>query len=318
MVADFLRHLGVEHLLEGLDNHLAATLLVAALEVAEADARQVFHPLEVGDGDAAGVEVGIRDDDRSLFAKNLIGAVGDRAVGRLGDERGLDSGGIFAGDDAFHRGGDEDVALGLEQRRAVLGVIRAGVTLHAVVFDDMGLDRLDVEPVGGVDRAVALDDGGNLRAVLLAQKLGRVIADVAETLHDDAFALECAVELGAGDVVGVAEEFPQAVLHAAAGGLDAAVDATEVHRLAGHAAHAVCLLGEQGLVRVGDPAHLAFTGAHVGGGHVEARMDEVALGQFLREAAGDFLEILFAVLPWVDLERALGATERDHHDGALV
>ncbi len=318
MVADFLRDGGVEHLLEGLDKHLAATLLVAPLEVAEPNAGEIFHPLKIGDGDAAGVEVGVRDDDSSHFSENLIGGIGDRAVGRLGDERGLDFGGVLAGDDAFHRGGDEDVALGLEHRCAVFGVVRAGESLHAAVGDDVLLDGFDVEAVGRTDRAVALDDAGDLRAVLLAEKLGGVVADVAEALHDDAFALECAVEFGAGDVVGVAEEFAQAVLHAAACGLDASADAAEVHRLAGDAAHAVCLAGEQGLVRVGDPSHLAFAGAHVGCGHVEARVDEVALGQFLCKPAGDFLEIFFTVLPWVDLERALGAAEGDHHDGALV
>ena len=52
------------------------------------------------------------------------------------------------------------------------------------------LDCLDVEAVGGADRAVALDDAGDLRAVLLAEELGGVVADVAEALHDDAFALE--------------------------------------------------------------------------------------------------------------------------------
>ena len=182
----------------------------------------------------------------------------------------------------------------------------------------MLLDGFDVESVGRTDRAVALDDAGDLRAVFFAEKLGGVVADVAEALHDDAFALECAVEFGACDVVGVAEEFAQAVLHAAACGLDASANAAEVYRFAGDTAHAVCLTGEQGLVRVGDPSHLAFAGAHVGCGHVEARVDEVALGQFLCKPAGDFLEILFTVLLRVDLERALGAAERDHHDGALV
>ena len=55
---------------------------------------------------------------------------------------------------------------------------------------DVGLDRLDVEAVGGVNRAVALDDGGDCRTVLPAEELGRVVADVAEALHDDPLALE--------------------------------------------------------------------------------------------------------------------------------
>ena len=115
MVPDFRWDGGVEHFLKGLDDYLAPALLVAALEVAEPDAGKVFHPLEIGDRHATGVKVSVWDDDGAFFAENLVGGVGDRAVGRLGDERGLDAGGIVVVDDGFHRGRDEDVAVGLEQ-----------------------------------------------------------------------------------------------------------------------------------------------------------------------------------------------------------
>ena len=145
-----------------------------------------------------------------------------------------------------------------------------------------------------------------------------MIADVAQPLNDDALAFECALKLGAGDVLGVTEKFAQAELHTPAGGLGASADTAKVNRFAGDTAHAADLFGVKVLVRVGDPAHFAFTGAHVRGGDIEAGMYEVALGEFLREAARDFLKFVFGVVARIDLERALGTAKRNEHDGALV
>ena len=107
-------------------------------------------------------------------------------------------------------------------------------------------------------------------------------------------------------------------MHTPAGGLGAAADAAEVNWLAGDTAHAADLFGIKVLVRVGYPAHLSFAGAHVRGGDVEAGMNEVALGQLLREAARDFLQFVFGVISRINLERALGTAKRNEHDGALV
>jgi hypothetical protein len=177
--------------------------------------------------------------------------------------------------------------------------------------------RLDVEPVLVHHRAVALDHGDDLHAVLLGQELRRVVAHVAEALHDDPLALE-PPESRALHVLGVAEEFAQRVLHAAPGGLHPAVDAARVDRLAGDAGRGVDVGRVHPPVLVGDPGHLALGGAHVGGGHVLRRVDQVALGQFVGEAACDQLEFVLVVFARVDAEPALGAAERRLDQRALV
>ena len=71
-------------------------------------------------------------------------------------------------------------------------------------------------------------------------------------------------------------------------------------------------------VLVGDPGHLALAGAHVGGGHVLAGVDQVALDQFVGEAAGDQLQLVLVPLARVDAEPALGAAERHLDQRAFV
>ena len=248
----------------------------------------------------------------------MVGGKGDRAVGCLGDERRLDVGGVALVDHTLEGGGNENVAVGLEQGGAVLGVFGTGETFHSTVFINVLFDRLDVEPIGGADGAVTLHDGDDLCAVFFAEKFSGVIADVAQALNHDAFAFECALEFGAGDILWVTEKFAQAELHTPAGGLGAAGDAAEVNWLAGDTAHTADLFGIKVLIRVGYPAHLSFAGAHVRGGDVEAGMNEVALGQLLREAARDFLQFVFGVISGINLQRALGTAKRNEHDGALV
>ena len=179
MIANLLRYRCVEHFLEGIDDQLASAFLVAALEVTEANAREIFDPLKVGNRDTAGVHVGVGDDDCSLFAEDFVGGKGDRAVGCLGNERRLDVGGVALIDHTLEGGGNENVAVGLEQGGAVLGVFGTGETFHSTVFINVLFDRLDVEPIGGADGAVTLDDGDDLCAVFFAEKFSGVIADVA-------------------------------------------------------------------------------------------------------------------------------------------
>jgi hypothetical protein len=158
-------------------------------------------------------------------------------------------------------------------------------------------------------RAVAFDDGDDLAAVLLAQELGGVIAHVAQALHDHALAVQPARQAGAGLVLGVAEEFAQRILHAAARRLDPALNAARMGRLAGHAGLGVDVGGVHARILVGDPGHLALARAHVGGGHVLGGVDQVALDQLIGKAAGDLFQLMLVPGAGIDAEPALRPAE---------
>jgi hypothetical protein len=96
-----------------------AGFLLPALHPAEADVGEVLDPFEVGHRHAARVGVEVGDDDAALAAQDVVGARGDRAVRGLDDQRRTDAVGVAEVDDALERGGDQDVAVGLEERRAV-------------------------------------------------------------------------------------------------------------------------------------------------------------------------------------------------------
>jgi hypothetical protein len=89
-------------------------------------------------------------------------------------------------------------------------------------------------------------------------------------------------------------------------------------RLAGDAGAGVDVGGVHPRVLVGDPRHLALAGAHVGGGHVLGGVDQVALDQFIGEAAGDLLQLVRVVFARVDAQPALGAAERRLDQRAFV
>ena len=158
----------------------------------------------------------------------------------------------------------------------------------------------------------------HLHAVLLGEELRGVVADVAEALHDRPLALEPAGEPRPLHVLGVAEELAERVLDAAPGGLDPAGDAAGVQRLAGDAGGGVDVGGVHPAVLVDDPGHLALAGAHVGGRDVLARVDQVALGELVGEAAGDLLHLVLVPFARVDPQAPLGAAERHLDQRALV
>ena len=116
---------------------------------------EVLDPFEIGDGHPPCIQIGVGDDDRAFVAQYLIGGEGDRAVGCFGDEGGLDFGGVLAGDDAFHGGGDEDVAIGRgagitqgqigQQRRFHTG--RILLRLGAIQHHERGAKALDTGEV---------------------------------------------------------------------------------------------------------------------------------------------------------------------------
>jgi len=75
------------------------------------------------------------------------------------------------------------------------------------------------------------------------------------------------------------------------------------------------LVWAQRFVYVGDPGHFARAGAQVGCGHIAARIDVASLDQLTREAPGDDLQVVHAVLPGVNRQYTLCAPKRDIDDG---
>src|SRR5262249_61571923 len=120
----------------------------------------------------------------------------------------------------------------------------------------MSHDRLDVEAVGPVDGAIAFGERDDHAAGLLAEQC-RVIADVAEALHDDALALQPAIEAEPLHVVDVTARLAQAVVHAAPGGLHAPPNTALGDGLSRDARELVDSPRVEGAVGVGNPRHLA-------------------------------------------------------------
>src|SRR5690606_20299437 len=128
---------------------------------------------------AARVGVNVGDHELAPGPQDLVGRRGDGAVGRLHDELGLDTGGVFRRDLVLQGGRDQDVALVLQQAATVLDKGGAGETGHAPVLPHPVGDRFHVEALFVVEGAVPLDDADNLGAVFFLQDLGRVIPHIA-------------------------------------------------------------------------------------------------------------------------------------------
>ncbi len=95
-------------------------LLILEVQLAVADMVQVLEPLEVGDADATGVGVHVRDDKDFLVLENLVSRWGDGTIGTLRDEFSLDDVGVVDCDLTLLGSGHKDVALLTE--KGALGV----------------------------------------------------------------------------------------------------------------------------------------------------------------------------------------------------
>src|SRR5262249_43906302 len=153
---------------------------------------------------------------------------------------------------------------------------------------------------------------------LLVEDLRDVVADVAEPLDGDSLPVERSREAGLLERRGIAERLTQSEDHAAARRLAAAAHAPLRQGLAGDARPVVDATRVEGVVRVGDPRHLALAGAVIGGGDVDAGTDEVLRNQLGGVAAGDLLELLGSVVARAELDAAFRAAEGDVADRALV
>ena len=213
-----------------------------------------------------------------LSVEDLVGLRGRGRVRALEQDLGVEQVGVVGVDHAAERGGDEDVALEREQllgrdrldaRAVELGQLAAAA--------DVRLQRLGVEPVLGVDRAVGVG-GGDDGAAELGHDARGPRADVAEALDDDARVGGLQAERGRG----LAEHVDEP----AAGRRLAAVGALERDRLAGHDRRRVAV---QLAVLVHHPGHRLRVGADVGRRDVALRAEHLL--DLVDERARDLLQL---------------------------
>ena len=160
---------------------------------------------------------------------------------------------------------------------------------------------------------MADDDGA-----ALLEKLGSVITDVAQALHDDALAGEPGREADRLHVLDHVTGLAHAEENAAAGGFGPAAYAAELHRLPGHATEGIQVVRTDLGIGIGDPGHFLGTGAEIGGWNIDPRPDVVLPHELEGVAPGDALEFSLGELVTRNPDATLGAAERHVHHGALV
>src|SRR5262249_44529493 len=149
---------------------------------------EVLHPLEVRDGDAAGVREDVgKNDDTSLREDRVSGDRG-RAVRALDDDLRENTRGVPAGH--LTRGGGEDAPLaGKLEQAGVRDRPGAGIPREPARVARPLSDRRNVEPGRVIDPAGNVGDGDDGRAA--ARELERRdTPNVAEALDDAALPLE--------------------------------------------------------------------------------------------------------------------------------
>ena len=95
-------------------------------EAAESHVRDVGDPFEVADGHAAGVDEKVREDDLAARQQLPLGRERHGSVGGLDDQGRADAWGVGLGDLALDCGRNEDIAVRLEDGRAIGDEARAG------------------------------------------------------------------------------------------------------------------------------------------------------------------------------------------------
>ncbi len=291
---------------------------MAPLQPAQADLGQVLDPFEIGHRHAARVGIHVGDDDHPLFAQDFISAKGDRSIGGLDDQGGLDAGGVVSVDHTFHRGGDQDVTRGLKQRTTVFDIGCRRIPLDCAMLDHPLPDVFDPQSGVVLQGAIAFDDSRDLATIFFRQELGGVIADIAKTLNNHALAIQITGQTSLGFVLGLTEEFAQGVLHAPSRRLDPALNTASMGGLAGDACLAVDVGCVHPHVLIRDPGHFPFPRAHVRRGHVLRRMDQVAFDQLIGKAARDGLKLVFVPDAGVDAQATLRPAKGGFHQGAFI
>ena len=208
---------------------------------------EVLDPLEVADGDAAGVAQDVGDQEDAALVE-------DRRRPRASSGRwrprrrclALIVVGVLGRDLVLEGGRDEDVALDLEELRVGDVARRRGSPATVPCSFFQAMTALDVEPVGVVDAAGRVGHGDDRASPRRAISCAAIDAGVAEALDGDR-APSCR------SMPRCVGRLDDAVDGAAGGRLVAALRAAEADRLAGDDARDG--VPDVHRVRVHDPGH---------------------------------------------------------------
>src|SRR3972149_8388536 len=165
-----------------------AHLVEAPFHPAETYVREIPDPLEIGNRDAARIDINIRQDGDPFGAEDLVSIVGYGPVRRFDDQAGGDTVCVCRRNLSFHGGGDQDMTIHLECGLALRDIVPLRKTLHSAIFDDVLSEFFHGHAFFIDDGAVPFDYRDNAGLVLFLQQLRRVIADITKTLDDDTLA----------------------------------------------------------------------------------------------------------------------------------
>ena len=133
---------------------------------------EILEPFKVGDGDTAGVEVKIGNDELLVGDEDFVAAGSDGTVGALGENLGFDFVRIVGGNDLknlfsnsyivkfnlFFGANTENIALSFDERTFSLGIPRSSAVksnnrtaiLELVVLEGEDVDAVLVEKIAVV------------------------------------------------------------------------------------------------------------------------------------------------------------------------
>ena len=268
------------------------------------EALEILNPLEVTDGDAAGIAEDVGDEkDVAALLDDGVGLGGGGTVGGFSEDAAFEFGGIVLGDHALEGGGDKGVALLKEEFIGVDGLC-SEESFDAFVGGEVVVEGVVVDAFGIPDRSRDIADSGDFYAVA-NHGVDGVGADVSVALDDGGGFLDLDPEFGEGE--GDREG------DAVAGGLGAALGALEFDGLPSDD------LGDEtafpGGVGVENPGHVLGGGANVGGHDIDLRPDKG--GHFLGEAPGQAFLLPHAHGAGVTGDAAFSSAVGKSHEGTF-
>lgn len=173
------------------------------------------------------------------------------------------------------------------------------------------LDIVRVQARRAENGRVPLDYTNNLGTIAM-HKLGEVVADVTEALHDNLLAFDSFAQVSALTELIILEQFLENVVTAETGGFRTARDTTLRKQLAGGTTHSINLrFTVQIFIRVHNPCHDLLVGSHVRAEAVVLGTDETLLGELHSVLASDTLQLTIGVFSRVESDSTLGTAEWD-------